>query len=128
MDLNQANKLIEELRAAHAALAPMAAVDIAVRTAQLKIGLCVNLVNKLRMELPVAIGDEPTIEWLGDTWRVIGRGAKRPNSIGHLEVGEFEEQYCHLASTKHGRQQRNGWCPSQICDWVPVSMLPEVTP
>lgn len=48
------------------------------------------------------------IEHNGDTWRVLARGATRDDGA----------VYCHLASTTHFVQQRNGQRPVQICDWI----------
>lgn len=31
--------------------------------------------------------------------------------------------FCHLASTTSGRQQKNGWYPAQICEWVSDEVL-----
>ncbi len=47
----------------------------------------------------------------GDTWRIAGVGATR----------EDGRTYCHLASETRGRQQKNGWSPLQIADWIDLS-------
>lgn len=52
------------------------------------------------------------ITWAGDVWNVAGRGA--------IEDGKV---YLHLSSTTRFREQRNGKCPIQICDWVPVDRV-----
>jgi hypothetical protein len=43
----------------------------------------------------------------GDIWNLVGEGATRDGKT-----------YCHLASTTRFRQQRNGRCPVQMCDWI----------
>lgn len=48
----------------------------------------------------------------GHEYRVVATGAQREDST-----------YCHLASTTLGRQQKNGWVPAQIGDWVPNQVL-----
>lgn len=48
----------------------------------------------------------------GHEYRVLVTGAQREDST-----------YCHLASTTIGRQQKNGWVPQQIGDWVPNEVL-----
>lgn len=48
-----------------------------------------------------------TIQHDGDTWTIQAEGASRDGKV-----------YCHLASTTRGRQQRNGWVPMQIADWI----------
>jgi hypothetical protein len=53
-----------------------------------------------------------TINHDGDTWRIVGQGAMREGKI-----------YCHLASTTKGVQQKNGWNPMQICDWVDADLI-----
>ena len=47
-----------------------------------------------------------------DEWVVIGVGAQRDGST-----------FCHLKSATRGRQQKNGWKPVQICDWVSTEVL-----
>lgn len=49
---------------------------------------------------------------IGDVWKVIGVGAQRDGNT-----------FCHLASTHRGRQQKNGWMPQQINDWVDTAVL-----
>ena len=61
---------------------------------------------------------EQTIQHEGDTWRVVGRGVTREDGA----------VFCHLISTTRGRQQRNGWCPVQVLDWVPDDKLDEGHP
>ena len=54
-----------------------------------------------------------TIKHDGDTWRIVQVGAVRDGKA-----------YVHLASTTRFRQQRNGKCPVQVCDWIDVDKLP----
>lgn len=49
---------------------------------------------------------------IGDTWKILTTGARTENNI-----------YCHLASTHKGKQQKNGWVPQQICDWVDAAVV-----
>lgn len=49
---------------------------------------------------------------IGDTWKILTTGARTENNI-----------YCHLASTHKGKQQKNGWMPQQICDWVDAAVV-----
>lgn len=57
-----------------------------------------------------------TIEHDGDTWEIVNFGATRiERSIG--------QTFCHLASTTRGRQQKNGWCPAQINDWIDWTVI-----
>jgi len=50
----------------------------------------------------------------GEDYRVLAVGA------------EVDGEVClHLASTTRGRQQANGWVPSQINHWVAASDLHE---
>lgn len=53
-----------------------------------------------------------TIQHDGATWNIVGQGATRDGKV-----------YCHLASTTEFRQQRNGPCPIQICDWIDASVI-----
>jgi hypothetical protein len=53
-----------------------------------------------------------TIPYDGDFWRIIGQGAMRDGKI-----------YCHLASTTKGVQQKNGWNPMQLCDWIDSDLV-----
>lgn len=53
-----------------------------------------------------------TIKHDGDTWRLLGQGALRDGKV-----------FCHLASTTRGRQQRNGWMPLQITDWLDQQVI-----
>lgn len=48
----------------------------------------------------------------GHVWKVQGVGAQRNGST-----------ICHLAHTSKGRQQKNGWVPVQIEDWVDTAVL-----
>lgn len=56
--------------------------------------------------------DEQIITYEGKEWRVLSTGNSRDGTT-----------FCHLASVTEGRQQRNGWNPVQICDWVPSDLL-----
>ncbi len=53
-----------------------------------------------------------TIPHDGDIWRILSQGAMREGKV-----------YCHLASTTKGVQQRNGWNPMQICDWIDADLV-----
>ena len=53
-----------------------------------------------------------TIKHDGDTWRILGTGLMRDGKI-----------YSHLASTTKGVQQKSGWNPMQICDWVDADLV-----
>lgn len=53
-----------------------------------------------------------TIDLDGDTWRIISQGALRDGKV-----------YCHLASATRFRQQRNGRCPVQCCDWIDQDLI-----
>jgi hypothetical protein len=53
-----------------------------------------------------------TISIDGDTWQVISMGTERDGKV-----------YCHLKSTTRGRQQRNGWNPIQMCDWIDLEVI-----
>lgn len=48
----------------------------------------------------------------GDTWKILSEGTMRDGKI-----------MCHLASTTRGRQQRNGWVPLQINDWIDTQVI-----
>lgn len=50
----------------------------------------------------------------GDTWKLLGTGAKREGAT-----------YCHLASITRFREQRNGRVPVQIGEWVDDHLLEE---
>ena len=56
-----------------------------------------------------------TVQHNGEEWRVLSVGRQR----------EDGKVYAHLASVTRGRQQRNGWYPVQIGDWID---LPETKP
>jgi hypothetical protein len=49
---------------------------------------------------------------IGDTWKVVGVGDQRDGNT-----------FCHLTSTHRGRNQKNGWVPVQINDWVDTEVL-----
>lgn len=53
-----------------------------------------------------------TIKHNGDTWTIVGEGTVRDGMV-----------FCHLASTTRGKQQRNGWYPLQICDWIDQNVI-----
>lgn len=55
--------------------------------------------------------NERTITHNGDTWRV-------------LSVGAFlnDKVLCHLASVTKGTQQRNGFMPFQMTEWIDVGL------
>lgn len=53
-----------------------------------------------------------TINHEGGTWRVIGMGVRRDGKV-----------FCHLSHTTVGRQQRNGWFPMQMCDWIDEAVI-----
>lgn len=55
---------------------------------------------------------ETKIKLDGDTWRVLSMGVERDGKT-----------FCHLASTTRGQWQRNGFHPTQICDWIPNEQL-----
>lgn len=56
--------------------------------------------------------NDPTIQYQGDVWRIIGVGANNG-----------QESYVHLASTTQYRQQKNGKCPIQGGYWLPNEQL-----
>jgi hypothetical protein len=60
------------------------------------------------------MNNETIIEHDGETWRVLNKG------VSNEEAGTV---FCHLASTTRGQQQKNGFYPAQICDWVPAEKL-----
>jgi hypothetical protein len=49
---------------------------------------------------------------IGHVWKVVGVGAQRDGNT-----------FCHLLSIHRGRQQKNGWRPAQINDWVDTAVL-----
>lgn len=54
------------------------------------------------------------IEHDGELWNVWAEG----------RVDEQKDlTFCHLAHTTKGREQRNGFVPLQIADWVPSHLL-----
>lgn len=61
-----------------------------------------------------AMPTDTEIQFEGDTWRVIGMGAKRDGRT-----------YCHLASTTRFREQRNGRVAIQMADWLDDELLSE---
>lgn len=58
---------------------------------------------------PLAVGR--IIEWDGDTWKIVGLGTRIDGKVN-----------THLASTTRGRQQRNGFYPIQMVDWLPENL------
>jgi len=60
------------------------------------------------------VDELPVIEHDGDQWRVIAKGATRPED-GFI--------YCHLASATRFVQQRNGKRPVQVADWISPEVL-----
>lgn len=48
----------------------------------------------------------------GDTWRVVGIGASREGKT-----------FVHLASMTRIRQQKNGFCPIQMGEWVDSDLV-----
>jgi hypothetical protein len=55
---------------------------------------------------------DKVIVHMGGPWKIIGVGAQRDGNI-----------FCHLASTRDFRQQKNGRTPLQICDWIDTAVL-----
>jgi len=55
---------------------------------------------------------DKTIVHLGEVWKVIGVGRQDESNT-----------FCLLASTTRGRQQKNGFTPAQINDWVDTEVL-----
>ena len=56
---------------------------------------------------------DATIQYDGDTWRILAKGASRDGKT-----------YLHLASTTRFRQQKNGAVPVQMADWIDSETLP----
>lgn len=48
----------------------------------------------------------------GDTWRIISEGATKDGQV-----------FCHLASTTRGKEQKNGFYPIQMCDWIDQKII-----
>jgi hypothetical protein len=67
------------------------------------------------LTLDLAHGD--TVRYDGDTWKVLGVGAKRAG-----------ETYLHLASTTRSVKQRNGQRPIQVGAWIWNENVTKVTP
>lgn len=63
--------------------------------------------------MTASIIQERIIKHDGDTWRIV--------QVGSVREGKA---YVHLASTTRSRQQRNGKCPVQVCDWIDLDKLP----
>jgi hypothetical protein len=53
-----------------------------------------------------------TINTHGDSWKVLSLGVRDGGKV-----------YAHLASLTRGRQQKNGWIPVQMCDWIDESLI-----
>jgi hypothetical protein len=68
----------------------------------------------------IKIGDRTKIDctlvYSGEAWRIIGVGAERDGNT-----------YCHLANIYRGKQQKNGWNPIQICDWIDSAVVASAT-
>jgi len=48
----------------------------------------------------------------GDTYHILSTGTVQDSMV-----------FCHLASTTRGRQQKNGWYPLQMCEWISIADL-----
>lgn len=55
---------------------------------------------------------DKTIVHMGEVWKVIGVGAQTENNT-----------FCHLLNLHRGVQQKNGFRPAQINDWVDTAVL-----
>jgi len=67
-------------------------------------------------EVQATIGDRSKVDcivvYAGELWRIVGIGAERNGST-----------YCHLANLTRGRQQKNGWMPIQMGDWIDSAVI-----
>lgn len=52
------------------------------------------------------------IRYQNDTWKLLGEGTLKDGKV-----------YCHLASTTRGQQQKNGFRPIQMADWIPQELI-----
>ena len=68
-------------------------------------------IDRLQSVLKDSFLDKAVVH-IGDTWKVVGVGAMRDGNT-----------FCLMANTHRGRQQKNGWCPFQINDWVDTAVL-----
>ena len=55
---------------------------------------------------------DKTIVHMGEVWKVIGVGTQTESNT-----------FCHLANLHRGVQQKNGFCPAQINDWIDTEVL-----
>ena len=53
-----------------------------------------------------------TVVHMGEMWKVIGVGTQTENNT-----------FCLLANLNRGKQQKNGFNPVQINDWVDTEVL-----
>ena len=61
---------------------------------------------------------DKTIEYNGDTWRILGVGVTQTLDDGKSVT------YLHLASATRGSKHRNGkMYPIQMADWLPSELL-----
>ena len=49
---------------------------------------------------------------MGEVWFVLNVGTQTEKNT-----------FCHLANVSRGKQQKNGWNPIQINDWIDTSVL-----
>jgi hypothetical protein len=49
----------------------------------------------------------PIVNYDGEEWKIVSQGSLRDGKI-----------YCHLVSPTRGVQQKNGFRPVQIADWI----------
>jgi hypothetical protein len=49
---------------------------------------------------------------MGEVWKVIAIGTQTDNNT-----------FCHLANLYRGKQQKNGFNPVQINDWIDTEVL-----
>ena len=72
-------------------------------------------------DVPATHGDRTkvnhTLVYAGEVWRIVGIGAERKGVT-----------YCHLANLVRGRQQRNGWMPVQVGDWIDSAVVANAKP
>jgi hypothetical protein len=55
---------------------------------------------------------DKTIVHMGEVWKVIAIGTQTDNNT-----------FCHLANLYRGKQQKNGFNPVQINDWIDTEVL-----
>lgn len=63
--------------------------------------------NELRKRI-----DGKTLSYAGDTWTIVGVGTVTDDAA-----------YLNLNSQTRGRQQRNGWMPVGIVDWIKLETI-----